>query len=338
MDRRRGGTCAGKSDDPGLSPGDDGARRPITDPGQVRDLLRDQSRRTSGRSELSRHPGLEKLSPQVGELDAAAVQDELNRDPDATLELLAAMTRATDEQLRAKARRLAASLLLPVAPPQREDPYGTGRLVTRPEQSLDLDLDATLERLTERPVPRPEDLRWRSWSRPARGYALVVDASGSTSGAPLTRAVLTAAAVAQRLRPRDQLTVVAFWSKVVVLRPLDSAAPMPDVLDALFDLRGGSTTDLGGGLRAAIEQLARCAGRLREVLVLTDGLANEGGDPIPVARSGARAGCRVHTLALSDEPDALAACAAIADAGGGRTAGLLRPTDAAGAVAHVLRS
>ncbi|MQA14535.1 MAG: VWA domain-containing protein [Pseudonocardiaceae bacterium] len=247
------------------------------------------------------------------------------------------MTRATDESLRAQVRRLAARLLLAPPRPAQDDRSGTGRLATVSEPGLDLDLDATLERFAEHPRLRADDLRWRGWRRPAPAYVLLVDASGSTTGAPLATAVTTAAALAGRLRPGDELGVVAFWSAAAVLRDLRSPAPASTVLDALFDLQGGDTTDLALGLRTALAQAALAATPRREVLVLTDGMANTGTDPLVVAADAARAGCRVHALALSGEPDAVVACDRLAAAGGGRSAPLLRPSQAPGAVAHVLR-
>lgn len=258
----------------------------------------------------------------------------LREDPDAGARLLTDLTRATDESLRARARRLAARLLLPTPQSAPDGRSGAGRLATVAEPGLDLDLDATLERFAEHPRLHADDLRWRGWRRPHRGYVLLVDASGSTTGAPLTTAVTTAAALVSRLRPGDELAVVAFWSTAVVLRDLRSPGPPSRVLDALFDLQGGDTTDLAFGLRTALGQATLASAARCDVLVLTDGMANTGSDPATVA---AGAGCPVHVLALSTDSDAVAACHRLADAGGGRSAPLLRPSQAPSAVAHVLR-
>jgi Mg-chelatase subunit ChlD len=112
--------------------------------------------------------------------------------------------------------------------------------------------------------------------------------------------------------------------------------PAATVLDALFDLRGGDTTDLAGGLRAALAEAAGATAARRDVVVLTDGLANAGDDPAAVAASGPAAGARVHVLNLSDTPESVGACRAVADAGGGRSALLLRPSAAPAALAEVL--
>jgi Mg-chelatase subunit ChlD len=305
----------------------------VSDPREVEQLLRDQSRRTTSRAELeNRHgDGLAQVSPTVGVLDEAAVESAAAEDPDAAVDLLADLARATDPGLRAAARRMAAKLV--VRPPRvgREEQRGTTRLATVDREGPDLDLDATLE---NSPRPSEGDLRWRGWRSSARATVLLVDASGSVAGTPLATAVTTAGALAAGLRPGDELGVVAFWSRAVVLRARASPRPASSVLDALLDLRGGSTTDLGLGLRTAFAQLRDARAAHREVVVLTDGAWNEGEDPVPIA---ARAGVTVSVLRTVDSAEAVTACSRLAGAGGGRHAALLRPSEAPAAVASVMR-
>ncbi len=274
----------------------------------------------------------------MGRLDTSALTAAMVDDPDATLAMLMDLTHATDRDLRVQARSAAARLLLPLArPASTPRSGGSGRLATvAAPDGLDLDIDATLERLAERPHLDSNDLRWRAWRRSSVAYVLLVDASGSVSGDPLAAAVVAAASLALRLRPHDELAVVAFWSRAVVLRDVRSAAPATTVLDALFDLRGGDTTDLALGLRTALAQAGMARAGRREVVTLTDGMANEGGDPVVVAAATGAAGARLHVLALPGDDDGPAACARLADAGGGRTAPLLRPSQAAVALTEVL--
>lgn len=166
---------------------------------------------------------------------------------------------------------------------------------------------------------------------------LLLDASASVTGRPLATAVVTAAALCARLGPDDELAVVAFWSRPVVLRPVDSATPPAAVLDALFDLRGGDTTDLAAAIGAGLAQAGAARAGERELVVLTDGLATAGADPIPVAAAAAAAGSVVHVLGLSPErDDAAGAARALAASGRGRYAALASPAGAPAAVAAVL--
>jgi Mg-chelatase subunit ChlD len=308
----------------------------VSDPREVEQLLRDQARRTETRADLQRrHDDLEQVTPTVGVLDEAAMAGAYDADPDAAVDLLADLARATDPALRAKARRLAVRLLVPPARAGETQRRGSSRLATVAGEGLDLDLDATLERSLEHRPIRAEDLRWRGWRSPARALVLLVDASGSVAGKPLTTAVTTAGALAAGLRTDDELAVVAFWSRAVVLRHLHSPAAPSAVLDALLDLRGGSTTDLALGLRTALAQATAARVPHADVLVLTDGAWNEGEDPAPIA--GASGAARVHTLVTVDDEEARTSCARLAAAGGGRSVALHRPSDAPAAVRAVLR-
>lgn len=284
-----------------------------------------------------RHDQLDEVSPEVGALDEAALAGALEDDLDAGVSLLVDLTRATDPKLRDRARRIAASLVIPaarIAGPSTAG--GSSRLGPVRDSGVDLDLDATLDHLGEHPHIRAEDLRWRGWRRPGRATVLLIDASGSVSGMPLTTAVVTAAALAARAGPSDELSVVAFWSRAVVLRHMRDPSPPSRALDRILALRGGDTTDLAGGLTAALAQMAHATSGRRDVLVLTDGMANEGGDPLSVAATAASVGAAVHVLALARDEEALRACRELAGAGGGRVAELARAADAPAAVAALL--
>ena len=284
-----------------------------------------------------RHDRLEDVSPQVGALDEAALAGAIEDDLDAGVSMLVDLSRATDPALRARARALAASLVVPATRvPGPSQAGGSGRLGPVRDGGVDLDLDATLDRLGEHPELRAEDLRWRGWRRPGRAVVLLIDASGSVIGPPLVTAVLTAAALAGRTGPGDELAVVAFWSRVLVLRHMRDPAPAGRAVDRVLALRGGGTTDLAGGLSTALAQLALSTAGRRDVIVLTDGMANEGGDPLTVASSAAGIGAAVHVLALTPDDDAMAACRALAEAGGGRLAVLAHPADAPAAVVSLL--
>ena len=81
---------------------------------------------TTGRRELARHARFAEISPEVGVLDERAMSQALADDP-AAFELLAAMTRATDENLRAAAIRLSASIVLERARAGRPSMSGISR-------------------------------------------------------------------------------------------------------------------------------------------------------------------------------------------------------------------
>src|SRR5271165_4228968 len=87
--------------------------------------------KTVGRHELARHARFAELSPEVGVLDEQALNQALAEDP-AVFELLAAMTNATDERLRAAAIRLSSSIVLERARAGRTSFRGTKAIRASP--------------------------------------------------------------------------------------------------------------------------------------------------------------------------------------------------------------
>ena len=263
--------------------------------------------------------------------------DILAGDTEGGVSLLVDLARATDEKLRKRARELSMSLLIPISRASGVSrPGGSARIGAVRRGGVDLDIDATVEKLVETPALGPEDLQWRGWRRPSRAVVLVVDASGSVSGEPLATAIIAVAALAARLAPSDELGVVAFWSKALVLRHLGEPTPPASVIERVLVLRTGDTTDMATGIRAGLAEVATASAARKDVIVVTDGLANEGDDPCDAARAAIALGGRLHVLALPGEEDSEEACKRIADAGGGSVAVLQRPSDAVSAIRRLL--
>jgi Mg-chelatase subunit ChlD len=227
---------------------------------------------TTSRRDLSRHARFAEISPEVGILDERAMSQALADDP-AAFELLAAMTRATDENLRAAAIRLSASIVLERARAGRPAMGGISRLrAVRGAADGDLDIDASVEGVTQaRAEARPlsaEDLVTVQWAKAPTAFVVVVDRSGSMSGARLAAAATVAAACALRA-PREH-AVLSFAGTVDVIRPLVSDITPAVVAERLLRVRGHGVTRLGDALKAAGEQLAAARARRRVVILLSD--------------------------------------------------------------------
>jgi Mg-chelatase subunit ChlD len=239
------------------------------------------------------------------------------------LSLLADMAGATDEALRALARRLAGRVAVRLGRAGPPRARGVGRLRRVPlVPGGDLDVDASLDALiTAAAAGRPpdlEDLRSTVWGRSTVALCLLVDRSGSVGGERLATAALAAAAVA--LRAPDDHSVVAFNDRAVVLKAQDETRPVFAVVDALLGLRGRGTTDLALGLDAARQQLERSPAVRRVTVLLSDGRPTAGPDPLPAAR---RLDELVVLAPAADAEDALA----LAAAAGARAATLAGPSD-----------
>jgi Mg-chelatase subunit ChlD len=229
------------------------------------------------------------VSPEVGELDEAAVEEGLVDDPDEMMALLADMTSATDPALRELAKRLAGRLYLDVSRRGSVRPRGIGTIATtayRPDAG-DLDIDASIDALSEARarggVVDTDDLRVRSWVKPGTALALLVDRSGSMGGKPLAASAIAAAAVAWRA-PQDY-SVMAFASDIVVTKSQDAPKPAENVITDVLALRGHGTTDLAGAMQVAAQQLGRSRAGRRITVLLSDCRSTVRGDAIGAART-----------------------------------------------------
>lgn len=153
---------------------------------------------------------------------------------------------------------------------------------------LDLEAPATPDEDPDRP-------------RVGSSLQIVLDRSGSMSGAPLDGALEAIARLVQRLDARDNFGVVAFDDEVQVVVP---AAPLTDkegTVDRLAQVTAGGMTDLSGGYLRGLQELKRVAGEGGgTVLIVSDGHANGGivdpdrlGD---LARDAQRKGIVTSTL------------------------------------------
>lgn len=124
------------------------------------------------------------------------------------------------------------------------------------------------------PVP-PSD---HSHERLPLRLALVLDKSGSMRGRPLQEAKACAQAIIRRLSASDQVAVIAYDNDAEVVIPCQQVENSQILCEAVDLIRSGGGTNLHAGWLAGINALAagRHAGGLSQVLLLSDGLANQG--------------------------------------------------------------
>lgn len=118
-------------------------------------------------------------------------------------------------------------------------------------------------------------------ARPALCIVPVVDVSGSMAGRKIEAVRYALERLMVHLVPGDRAGLVTFDSTVRTPVPLVevTAARKNDLRRAIQSLRPGSNTNLAGGLLEAIQLVRKAslpAGMRARLIVLTDGLANEG--------------------------------------------------------------
>lgn len=133
--------------------------------------------------------------------------------------------------------------------------------------------------------------------------AIVIDRSGSMSGAPLAEAVRCAQRIIDGLLPDDEAAVVLYDDHVQVPIPLQRSEGAKRLARTLSDVESGGCTALYDGWRAGLMQLGEPpVDALSRVILLSDGQANSGpatlGEFEPEARAAALKGVATTTVGL----------------------------------------
>lgn len=185
-----------------------------------------------------------------------------------------------DAEALRRAREIAARLAVPRPRRDRTARRGRGEVASVPYRggSDDIDLDRTLEQLTEHPVPEDEDIMVRERVATVRSVVLLVDLSGSMRGERARTAAAAVGALAAELA-RDNLAVIAFWSDAAVLSHLGQRVPPERLVESMLRIPARGLTNIAFPLRVARRELARIPARDARVLLLSDCVHNAGPDP-----------------------------------------------------------
>ncbi|BDZ64218.1 vWA domain-containing protein [Agromyces mangrovi Wang et al. 2018] len=191
---------------------------------------------------------------------------------------------SVDPIARKRARQIAARLAVPRPRRDATSRRGMGELGSMPYRggSDEIDLDATIEVLAERPVPDDEDIVVRERIRTTRSVVLVVDVSGSMKGERILTAAATVGAIAGELQ-HDDLAVIAFWSDAAVLQHLGAPVQPMELVDTIMRLPAQGLTNVAFPLELAAKELAGAPLRDSRVVLLSDCVHNAGPDPRPIA-------------------------------------------------------
>ena len=154
--------------------------------------------------------------------------------------------------------------------------------------------------------------------------ALVIDRSGSMSDVKkMTYAKQAAANIIERLSPTDTLSVIEYDDEVTVLWPSSRVTDPQAIIRRIEGLSPRGSTNLAGGMVAGVREIKPRAhpGLVSRVILLSDGLANEGEtNPSRIeamAREARSSGVSITTMGLGrDYNEDL--MQQIAEGGGGR--------------------
>ena len=140
--------------------------------------------------------------------------------------------------------------------------------------------------------------------RPPVNVAIVLDKSGSMSGAKIERAKAAAIAALERLNERDIVSVITYDNSARVVVPATKMSDRADVINAINNIKSGGSTALFAGVSKGAAELRKFIDkdRVNRVILLSDGLANVGpsspGELANLGRSLGKEGIAVTTIGL----------------------------------------
>jgi Ca-activated chloride channel family protein len=152
--------------------------------------------------------------------------------------------------------------------------------------------------------------------------AVVLDKSGSMTGAKLEKTKQAAMQLVDRLAPNDIFSLVIFSDEAQVLVPAQKVEDKEALKEKIESIEAGGSTALYAGVKLGADQLGEYLSpkRINRVILLSDGLANVGpSSPHDLRRLGSQLAEReisVTTIGVGDDynEDLMAGLAEASDA------------------------
>ncbi|RLE81433.1 MAG: hypothetical protein DRJ52_04210 [Thermoprotei archaeon] len=147
----------------------------------------------------------------------------------------------------------------------------------------DLDVESTVEKILEKPGVDYDTFVFYSKKRRGKAYALIIDRSFSMSGLRLFLAALIAASLVYAEREVDDFSVLAFNTKIDLLKNFDEKLLAETLIDSILSLTACGYTDIHKALTEAYN-LLNSRGYEPKAILVTDAEWTAGENPLKAAK------------------------------------------------------
>ncbi len=144
-----------------------------------------------------------------------------------------------------------------------------------------------------------------TFDRPPLNLAIVLDRSGSMNGAKIEMAKRAIHKAFESLRPNDYVSIIAYNNTATTLLPLTQVRRIPNPSNYIDRIQADGGTAIYAGVNlgaAALRPALNDSAGINRILLLSDGLANEGPSSVRdfqlLGRSLSREGITVSTIGL----------------------------------------
>jgi Ca-activated chloride channel family protein len=179
-----------------------------------------------------------------------------------------------------------------------------------PDVHLRVDLDRTIMpagkkgKAVIKVCLEPEEIIRDAANRPSVNVALVLDKSGSMSGAKIAQAKEAAVQAIRRLGTKDLVSIVAYSNQADSIAPAHKAGNVSKLENIIRCLRAGGGTALYAGVNQGAAELRKNLSKeyFNRIILLSDGLANQGpsstADLVRLGRAFVKEDISVSTIGL----------------------------------------
>ncbi|MEN3024958.1 MAG: vWA domain-containing protein [Candidatus Methanosuratincola petrocarbonis] len=146
----------------------------------------------------------------------------------------------------------------------------------------DISIEETMESTVSKGVVCYEDLVMIDKRQKKRGFALILDTSNSMQREKLVLSILAVCVLAYCLKG-EEYAIITFNTEAKVLKDIKEEMTIEELLETVLEIKPENATNIRVGLEKGFEQLSKSSAHEKVGVLVTDGWATVGEDPVEIA-------------------------------------------------------